>query len=87
MESRICDSFEFLRLFAVILSLILVSAPGARSWSKEGHIVTCRIAQVNKMLVVCDLSDLFEYLNSCFSSENLTFAMKIVRQVTYFVEP
>jgi len=56
MESRICDSFEFLRFFTVlILSLILVSAPGARSWSKEGHIVTCRIAQVNWMLVVRDL--------------------------------
>lgn len=44
MESRICD-VVFVKCFAVVFGLILVSAPGAWSWSKEGHIVTCRIAQ------------------------------------------
>lgn len=34
-----------LKFFAIVLGLVLVSAPGARSWSKEGHMMTCRIAQ------------------------------------------
>ncbi|KAJ6826974.1 endonuclease 1 [Iris pallida] len=31
--------------FSLLLCLVLVSAPGAWSWSKEGHVLTCRIAQ------------------------------------------
>lgn len=44
MEPRIYDQFS--KFLAVAVGLILVSVPGAQSWSKEGHIVTCRIAQV-----------------------------------------
>ncbi|XP_031249430.1 endonuclease 1-like [Pistacia vera] len=31
--------------FILFMGLILISAPGTRAWSKEGHIMTCRIAQ------------------------------------------
>lgn len=37
------DSAAF--LLAVVLGLVLVSAPVARSWSTEGHMLTCQIAQ------------------------------------------
>lgn len=32
---------------AFLLAVVLVSAPVARSWSTEGHMLTCQIAQVN----------------------------------------
>ncbi|KAG0451174.1 hypothetical protein HPP92_026560 [Vanilla planifolia] len=35
----------FLADGTTIPALVVATAPGARSWSKEGHILTCRIAQ------------------------------------------
>lgn len=32
--------------YVLVLSFALVVGPGAQGWSKEGHIMTCRIAQV-----------------------------------------
>lgn len=32
--------------FVLWVELVLVFAPGAEGWSKEGHAMTCRIAQV-----------------------------------------
>ncbi|XP_073003344.1 endonuclease 1 isoform X2 [Typha latifolia] len=39
------DSCGNFKLFLLVLCCVLVSAPVAWSWSKEGHILTCRIAQ------------------------------------------
>jgi hypothetical protein len=35
-----------------VLGLVLASAPVARSWSTEGHMLTCQIAQVRE---ICSL--------------------------------
>ncbi|XP_072970782.1 endonuclease 1 [Typha angustifolia] len=39
------DSCGNFKSFLLVLCCVLVSAPVAWSWSKEGHILTCRIAQ------------------------------------------
>ncbi|CAD5163516.1 unnamed protein product [Musa acuminata subsp. malaccensis] len=36
---------RFLFFQAVMFSIVLYAVPVAQSWSKEGHILTCRIAQ------------------------------------------
>jgi len=33
--------------FLLLLGAAFNSAPGANAWSKEGHMITCKIAQVN----------------------------------------
>ncbi|WOL03454.1 endonuclease 1 [Canna indica] len=33
------------RMFQVVICLMIASVPVAQSWSKEGHVLTCRIAQ------------------------------------------
>lgn len=39
---------SFLRAAALGLVVLASAAPVARSWSKEGHMMTCQIAQVNQ---------------------------------------
>lgn len=53
-----CSSF--LRAAALMLVVLASAVPVARSWSKEGHMLTCQIAQVNRiishpflMVVIC----------------------------------
>ncbi|BAH92836.1 Os04g0636400 [Oryza sativa Japonica Group] len=43
MASDKCSSFLLAAAAAAVL--VLASAPVAHSWSKEGHMLTCRIAQ------------------------------------------
>ena len=38
--------------FVLFVGLASISLPGALGWSKEGHMMTCRIAQVNISLPV-----------------------------------
>lgn len=33
--------------FVLLLGIASIIVPSAQGWSKEGHIMTCRIAQVN----------------------------------------
>ena len=40
---------SFLRAAALGLVVLASAAPVARSWSKEGHMLTCQIAQVNQI--------------------------------------
>jgi hypothetical protein len=41
---------SFLRAAALGLVVLASAAPVARSWSKEGHMLTCQIAQVNRII-------------------------------------
>ena len=40
----LCGKTEF--GFLLFLSFVLITLPGALAWSKEGHMMTCKIAQV-----------------------------------------
>lgn len=33
--------------FILFLSFAFITLPGSIAWSKEGHVMTCQIAQVN----------------------------------------
>ena len=41
---------SFLRAAALGLVVLASAAQVARSWSKEGHMLTCQIAQVNRII-------------------------------------
>lgn len=69
------SSFEFI-LFVV---LILSSAPATWGWSKEGHIMTCRIAQVILVLFLIAWSiELFAHkmANVCFSTDRVFWSLR-----------
>lgn len=38
------------QMLVLLVGVVLQLGTGAQAWSKEGHIMTCRIAQVNKSL-------------------------------------
>lgn len=40
----------FVQVLILLVGVVFLGVPGAQAWSKEGHIMTCRIAQVNLSL-------------------------------------